>query len=91
MCTSFGAASSRMSDHRTDHRLGRLVRLRDPKAACLSTARWLDGITTAIDEVLTHGGQMSRKYFVCLGAFASSDDALSHFCEMEALGLVPNA
>lgn len=77
-----------MTDYRTDHRLGRLVRLRDPNAASTNTARWLDGVTTAVDEELSNDSRLSRKYYVCLGAFTSSDEAMAHFCELEARGRV---
>jgi hypothetical protein len=79
------------SDYRTDHRLGRLVRLRDPNAATPGAAGWLDGVTTAVDEELSDGGRRRcRKYLVCLlpRNFASSDEAIAHFCEMESQGRV---
>lgn len=78
-----------VSQCRTDHRLGRLIRLRDQNAATPGTTRWLDGVTTAVDEELSNDRRrLSRKYYVCLGTFTSPDEAMVHFCEMESRGRV---
>ena len=78
-------------DDDSDLRLGRLVRLRDPRAVTRGTTRWFDGVTTAIDEERSDDGRrrrLSRKYYVCLGAFTSSHEAMEHFCELESRGRV---
>ena len=75
----------------SDLRLGRLVRLRDPRGVTRGTTQWFDGVTTAIDEECCDDGRrrrLSRKYYVCLGAFASSHEAMEHFCELESRGRV---
>ena len=80
-------ASFHKSEHRRDHRLGRLVRLRDPNANP-STSPWLDGFTTAVDVELSSICELQRRYYVCLGTFTSSDEAMAHFCELEAHGQI---